>query len=648
MQSEGEVQAVNPLEEAIKADPNWFMPRIKLAEVFLSLKRYGDASKQLDVVLTRPLRFPANQTANFWTMLGKCRYEDEMSKPEGSRKFDSASAAFEKALAADKKCHEASYYLARIALSKGDVAKASDYIKTSLEAQPASPQYHTLNADIRYRQGKPEEAAAELQDVLEKLKGVKDVENSRDFHDAKGLLGRIQSELNSKKYKQYGLVGGGIAVVVIGLALFMATRRGGQGGGAVFDGADMGTEASTYEEICKSALIRLSALTQMSHGVVYVTTVDGDEMQPKTTLVLETEDVKTTPVDATELPRWIERNDGKPFLFKAEKKEGTFIKAFPDLRDALEPLQIRIGVPFLFQDRMLGMAFLGVEESKDIHKLKKLYDRSQGDLYRLAVEYAAALYRLYEDNLATIDVVTKFKSKRYVEENLPRALVDAEDSGRKGAVLMFEFDQFRGLQEQYGDGQAESVLKSVAAEVKAAIPPDDSILARFEGGRFLAFAPVADQAEAMKIAERIKQRVSDTRISQNFPRPTASVAVAIFPDNAKKADDLIWSAERVVMGLSAGGGNAIATVDGGAAAPGGASASPAGQGAGPGAPRPPAAPPSAFSGGPPPSAPSAPAPPKGGFVPGFSGGTLRPSPVESEGVSAASLKAEGRPTGAPG
>jgi diguanylate cyclase (GGDEF)-like protein len=641
--SHDDAQAMNALKTAIEIQPNWAVPHVMLAKVRAGYKDYAEAAKEMELVLTKPLPFKASDTANYWTLLGRYRFEDG--------KLDAASTAFEKAVGFDKKYHEANYYLAQIALKKDDMGKALEYVKAAIDGQPGNQAYRTLQANILFKQGHLDEASTEVNGVLEKLSGMKD---SKEYIDASELQSRIKAALSARFWKKAAIVGGPILLLVLGGAGFMMMKGGRSGPGAAIDMApDMGGDASSYEEISAMALRRLSALTQMTHGVMYISNLDGDEMAPRATLQLETDEVRPMPVDLNELPRWVERNDGKPYLFKAEKKEGGFIKAFPEARELMEPLQIRIGVPLLFQDRLLGMAFLGVEESKDILRLKKLYDRSQGDIYRIAVEYAAAMYRLYDDELAYIDVLTKFKSRRYVEENLPRALVDAEDAGRKGAVVMFDFDQFRGLQEQYGDPQAEAVLKSVAAEIKLAIPADDGIVARFEAGKFFAYAPVANNDEAYQFAERIKTRVADTRISRNFPAPTASLGLAIFPDNGKKADDLIWAADRVMMGTSAAGGNAIATVDGAPAPPAGSAGSPppareeapvarpetveaeaapaAGrpfmpgrQGAAEG--EPPRAPfgapkPFGTASAAPKAAPDG--PPKTGFVPGFSGGVLK-------------------------
>lgn len=557
--------AIRPLEQAIKIDPNWYEPRVRLAEVRDGLKMYPEAIKQMEVVVSQ-LKFPPNLQADFWQRLGKYRFREAMTHPEGQRNLDSAVDALQKSLAANAKAFDSDYYLARIYLAKGDTQKALDFLKAAIDAQPDNPLYRALSAELHYRQGKEtnevaliRQAAVEAQQAAEKLS-----KDTHQYFDNEELLSAIQSDLNMRFWTRVTWIGVPTAVGLILLVVGISIKRARREGGSPLARRGLGLQDSTYTDIAAVTLRTLCTAARMELGVFYLSSVDGREMKPFATLRFEPEEVKPMRVVDVELPRWLERNDGKPFLFSNEKRESAFTKVFPEGRDMLETLQIRIGVPFLFQERLMGVAFLGVENPVDDPAvLKKRFDRVQEQMYQVAVDVGSALYRIREAELADVDVVTKLKSRRYVEENLGAALAKADEAGTPGMVAVFEWDQFSNLQEKHGDDEADAVLRSVADELRHTVTSKDAIVARLEHGRFLVYCPIESEDAARDMAQRLRHCVASARIPANMGAPTASVGVAMFPDNGTDANDLIWSADTIMMGVSAGGGNSISFADDG-------------------------------------------------------------------------------------
>ena len=558
MQAGRLTEAVPLLDRAIEADPTYELAFVARAELYAQSNKYTDAAKKMEKAIQLRGNVPM-----FYSKLGEYYRKD--------KKPDQAIKALEQALKLNANDAAALSSLGQIHHERGNYSKAEKCFKDACDLKKGADLTDLFwLGRTRYELGKKDgntqkiaEGEADLEKVVAKLEASKQA----PFLEATAVLSQIKHDRHMALVKKTALIGVPVILVILGLVLVVSRRR--NSGGAAADRMDLDIDSSSPEEISARALKRLCTMTQMAFGVMYATNLEGDELVPTATLGLDPQHLRSLQVDVHETPRWLERNDHKPFLFAAEKKEGVFIKAFPDAREQLEPIEIRIGVPFVHQDRLLGLAFLGIEKSKDILKLKKLYERSTVDLYRVAVEVAGALYRLFENEMAYMDVVTKFSSQKYVQENLPRSLMDAEDAGRKGALVLFEFDQYKELEQQYGESQALKVVRNVADELRLILPPDEGIVARFEGGRFFVYQQVNSLEMAQALATKLHEQVAKARLSRNLPAPTASMGVAVFPDHGRKAADLLWAVEQVMMGVSAAGGNAVAYVEAAAPASGG-------------------------------------------------------------------------------
>jgi diguanylate cyclase (GGDEF)-like protein len=112
----------------------------------------------------------------------------------------------------------------------------------------------------------------------------------------------------------------------------------------------------------------------------------------------------------------------------------------------------------------------------------------------------------------------------------PPAAPAAPVSSTRGPwLLMSDIDRFRRINDSYGRGFGDKVLKAVA-EAMHGLAPAGATLARVGGVAFGLLVPELDAAEALALAERVRTHIGSARIrrpdQQEAQRVTLSIGLA--------------------------------------------------------------------------------------------------------------------------
>ena len=126
---------------------------------------------------------------------------------------------------------------------------------------------------------------------------------------------------------------------------------------------------------------------------------------------------------------------------------------------------------------------------------------------------------------ATItDRLTGAYNRFYFEK---RAAVEIDRSRRYGtplSLMIFDLDFFKKINDQWGHGFGDAVLKRMAAEVLASIRSVD-LFARWGGEEFVVLMPGTDQRHAVQAAEKLRRALGQI-LHPSIGRVTASFGVA--------------------------------------------------------------------------------------------------------------------------
>jgi diguanylate cyclase (GGDEF)-like protein len=183
---------------------------------------------------------------------------------------------------------------------------------------------------------------------------------------------------------------------------------------------------------------------------------------------------------------------------------------------------------------------------------------SEGDRRLLswaASEVATAFARAYAleaaERGAKIDVLTGLPNRRYFDEALAmeRPRRRTEDSL---GILMIDIDHFKILNDRFGHGTGDRVLRAVADAIARTVRTDDTP-ARYGGEEFAVLLRRTSAEQAVEVGERVRRAVQRLRpASLGIDEPvTVSVGVAVAapgqPVGARlveRADQALYRAKR--------------------------------------------------------------------------------------------------------
>jgi diguanylate cyclase (GGDEF)-like protein len=144
---------------------------------------------------------------------------------------------------------------------------------------------------------------------------------------------------------------------------------------------------------------------------------------------------------------------------------------------------------------------------------------------------------------ATHDFLTGLWNRPAILEAFQREIGRAAREGGSLAVAVADIDHFKSINDTYGHSAGDAVLCEVTKAMQSSIRSYDMI-GRFGGEEFLIVFPRCESANAMKLAERVRQNVAaqSTRIAGKSISVTVSLGVAVF-HGAEDAPGLIPGAD---------------------------------------------------------------------------------------------------------
>jgi diguanylate cyclase (GGDEF)-like protein len=163
------------------------------------------------------------------------------------------------------------------------------------------------------------------------------------------------------------------------------------------------------------------------------------------------------------------------------------------------------------------------------------------------MSYHEEIYRM-----TIVDGLTGVHNKRYFLEFLDREMARCMRYGRPLALVMFDIDHFKRINDQHGHLTGDYVLKEMARRLSARIRRDE-LLARYGGEEFAAVLPETGRAGALEFGESLRQIVAREpfEFENDKLSVTISVGIAVVDKEAldlmafvKAADENLYRAKR--------------------------------------------------------------------------------------------------------
>ncbi|MFB2607621.1 GGDEF domain-containing protein, partial [Rhizobium phaseoli] len=135
----------------------------------------------------------------------------------------------------------------------------------------------------------------------------------------------------------------------------------------------------------------------------------------------------------------------------------------------------------------------------------------------------------------------------------------AHGEQRQVAVILFDLDHFKRVNDRFGHQAGDAVLIAFARMARQYIP--GNIFGRMGGEEFAAFAAVADQMKAEAIAEAIRTEFCRLPVAtgEAIVPVTVSIGIALASSIDANIDKLISAADRALYAAKAAGRNCTVT-----------------------------------------------------------------------------------------
>ena len=172
-----------------------------------------------------------------------------------------------------------------------------------------------------------------------------------------------------------------------------------------------------------------------------------------------------------------------------------------------------------------------------------------GVCYRMAGSLADITDRKRtEDQLlhdAMHDALTELPNRSLFLDRLSQAMkIFKRDSARRYAVLFFDLDRFKNINDSLGHTVGDSLLVAIAQRLKPLLRPSDT-LARLSGDEFAVLLNyISSTGDATEVAKRIHEMLEKEFVIQgNTIYASASIGVAMAADQYESPEQVIRDAD---------------------------------------------------------------------------------------------------------
>jgi diguanylate cyclase len=155
--------------------------------------------------------------------------------------------------------------------------------------------------------------------------------------------------------------------------------------------------------------------------------------------------------------------------------------------------------------------------------------------------------------LANFDELTGLPNRRLLLDRYIQASALAGRHRQLVALLFFDLDHFKGINDKLGHGAGDNVLQQVATRLSTSIRKSDTAC-RYGGDEFVVLLTEIDNYEhAVTTLQNIRARLaSPYEVDHYSLRLTVSNGLAIYPNDAQCFTDLVHMADRSMFGNKTG------------------------------------------------------------------------------------------------
>ena len=158
--------------------------------------------------------------------------------------------------------------------------------------------------------------------------------------------------------------------------------------------------------------------------------------------------------------------------------------------------------------------------------------------------------------LALHDSLTKLPNRLLLDRRLEVAIRHARRTDQCFAVLFLDLDGFKAVNDAFGHQTGDRLLGLIGHRLGDAMRPRDTA-ARVGGDEFIVVAAARRRDEAAALAARLGALMREVfEVDGHLLRISASIGIAMYPDDASTASDLMSRADAAMYRAKSGGRDA--------------------------------------------------------------------------------------------
>ncbi len=208
----------------------------------------------------------------------------------------------------------------------------------------------------------------------------------------------------------------------------------------------------------------------------------------------------------------------------------------PDQQGSVDPLEIewKRKDHTTLKVRLTGQEILG--------------EQGQLDAYEVITEDVTKQRQL-EDHLrqqAARDPLTGLANYRHLAELLDMEIKRSERTGREFALLLFDLDGLKQINDRYGHLTGSHAICRVADVLSSCRDIDTA--ARYGGDEFAVVLPETDAEGANQVAQRICDNIANDGMG---PLLSVSIGIAVYPHDGEKIEALLRKADVAMYAMKA-------------------------------------------------------------------------------------------------
>jgi diguanylate cyclase len=161
------------------------------------------------------------------------------------------------------------------------------------------------------------------------------------------------------------------------------------------------------------------------------------------------------------------------------------------------------------------------------------------------------------EHLAHYDMVTGLPNRALLTDRLEQEIARARRARQGFALLMFDLDGFKSVNDTWGHAAGDRVLAEVGARSRQSVRASDTV-GRLGGDEFMAILPETSLAGALAVADKLLEALAlPYPVARDEARLSASVGVSVFPEDGAEGEALQRAADAALYAAKREGKNRI-------------------------------------------------------------------------------------------